>query len=61
MHLIDARTLGPEPSGVGVYTLNLLRGVDAATPDTPVAAWVRPDVIEGLPGDVRRKIGRAHV
>jgi|GEM_PF-6604306 len=51
--LIDARTLGPEPSGIGVYTLNLLRGIAAAGPDEPVTAWVRPEVRDTLPAEVQ--------
>ncbi len=51
---IDARTLGPEPSGIGVYTLNLLRGIDAAGPDRPVTAWIRPEVMDALPAAVQR-------
>lgn len=53
MSLIDARTLGPEPSGIGVYTLNLLRGIVAAGPDAPVTVWVRPEVLAALPAEVR--------
>ena len=53
MTVIDARTLTVEPSGIGVYTLNLLRGIDAAGPETPVTAWVRPDVLDTLPAEVQ--------
>ena len=54
MFLIDARTLGEKPSGIGVYTLNLLRGIVAAGPDAPVTAWVRPEVLPALPAEVQR-------
>ncbi len=47
--LIDARPLGPDPSGIGVYTLNLLRGIAAADPPRPVKVWVRPEVVGRLP------------
>ena len=52
MTLIDARTLAAEPSGIGVYTLNLLRGIHAAGPDWAVSVWVRPEVMGGLPAEV---------
>ena len=53
MPLIDARTLAAEPSGIGVYTLNLLRGIVAAGPDAPVSVWVRPEVAGRLPREVQ--------
>jgi len=64
MPLIDARTLAAEPSGIGVYTLNLLRGIVAAGPDAPVSVWVRPEVARRLPAalqasDALRLIERA--
>ncbi|MEO1235476.1 MAG: glycosyltransferase family 1 protein, partial [Planctomycetota bacterium] len=39
--LIDARTLGPRPSGIGRYTLNLLRGLAQTDGDERISAWVR--------------------
>lgn len=46
MILIDARTIGPQLSGIGRYTLNLLLGIDAVGTDAthgPVRVWVRPE------------------
>lgn len=48
MILIDARTIGPHLSGIGRYTLNLLRGLDLAAAGEAtglrqaVKVWVRP-------------------
>ncbi|MEM9882090.1 MAG: glycosyltransferase family 1 protein [Planctomycetota bacterium] len=46
MLLIDARTLGPQPTGIGRYTRNLLRGLaEDQRPDglPRPRVWVRPD------------------
>ncbi|MEM6458580.1 MAG: glycosyltransferase family 1 protein [Planctomycetota bacterium] len=61
MLLIDARTLGPQPTGIGRYTANLLRGL--AEVDRPAGlprptVWVRPDA--GL-GDAVRGSDRLDV
>lgn len=62
MILIDARTIGPQLSGIGRHTLNLLLGIDAAgqagagAATGPVRVWVRPAGERGgaLPDAVTR-------
>lgn len=56
--VIDARTLGRKPSGIGIYTLNLLRGIGAtalAADLGPMTAWVRPEVLPTLPAALRSR------
>ena len=50
MFLIDARMLGPENSGIGRYTLNLLSAIDRVGPERPVGVWVGAGTVlpEGL-------------
>ncbi len=60
MVVIDARMLGAEGSGIGRYTLNLLRAIDRVGPvergeaggRAVVVVWVSPAAV--LPGEVAR-------
>lgn len=53
MTLLDARTLTAAPSGIGVYTRNLLAGLHEAGPERPVRVWLRPGLAGTLGPQLR--------
>lgn len=48
---IDARYIGGRPTGIGRYTLNLLRGIAAARPPFPIIVLASPG--QPIPEDIR--------
>jgi len=47
---LDARRIGRDPSGIGRYTLNLLRGLSLAGPPWRVTVFVSS--MSDVPGDL---------